>query len=92
MSVFLLKTTIESKGVKAALKSFESELKKRKDDIDNWAEDFYDTFLDDAVENNGLNAGENDYFLLKLEEVKKINSNGKRVGVGLWNGMLMYKY
>ena len=49
MSTFLLKTTIKSKGVKAALRSFESELKKREDDIDNWAEDFYDTFLDDAI-------------------------------------------
>lgn len=92
MSTFLLKTTIKSKGVKAALRSFESELKKREDDIDNWAEHFYDTFLDDAVENNGLNKIEKDYFLLKLEEVKKINNNGKKVGIGLWNGTLMYKY
>ncbi len=92
MSTFLLKTTIKGKGVKAALRSFESELKKREDDIDNWAEDFYDTFLDDAIENNGLNKIEKNYFLLKLEEVKKININGKKVGIGLWNGTLMYKY
>ena len=30
MSTFLLKTTIKGKGVKAALRSFESELKKEK--------------------------------------------------------------
>lgn len=30
MSTFLLKTTIKSKGVKAALRSFESELKKKR--------------------------------------------------------------